>query len=77
MGRINDLYLTNLFIEHQYGREEFVKGLESSQKRVDSYYNKNPDYRIVHDNLKNMNIEGGVIYAGNPEVLKEVYPIPL
>ena len=26
------------------------------------------------DNLKNMNIEGGVIYAGNPEVLKEVCP---
>ena len=47
-------YFTLLFIEHQYGREEFVKGLESSQKRVDSYYNKNPDYRIVHDNLKNM-----------------------
>ena len=47
-------YFTLLFIEHQYGREEFIKGLESSQKRVDSYYNKNPDYRIVHDNLKNM-----------------------
>jgi len=47
-------YFTLLFIEHQYGREEFVKGLESSQKRVDSYYNKNPDYRIIHDNLKNM-----------------------
>ncbi len=47
-------YFTLLFIEHQYGREEFVKGLKSSQKSVDSYYKKNPDYRIVHDNLKNM-----------------------
>jgi aminopeptidase N len=47
-------YFTLLFIENEYGRKEFVKGLESSQKRVDSFYNKNPNYQIVHDNLKNM-----------------------
>ena len=47
-------YFTLLFIEHQYGREDFVKGLKSSQKRVDTFYDKNPNYRIVHDNLKNM-----------------------
>ena len=47
-------YFTLLFIEHEYGREEFVKGLESSQKSVDSFYDKNPKYQIVHDNLKNM-----------------------
>jgi aminopeptidase N len=33
-------YFTLLFIEHQYGR--------------DAFYEKNPDYRIVHDNLSDM-----------------------
>ena len=47
-------YFTLLFIEHEYGREEFVKGLKSSQKRVDSFHKKNPNYTIIHDNLKNM-----------------------
>ncbi len=47
-------YFTLLFIEHQYGRDEFVDGLKSSQKRVDTFYEKNPEYTIVHDNLKNM-----------------------
>lgn len=47
-------YFTLLFIEHEYGRDEFVSGLKSSKKRVDDFYAKNPDYRIVHDNLKDM-----------------------
>jgi len=47
-------YFTLLFIEHQYGREDFIMGLKSSQKRVDIFYDKNPNYRIVHDNLKDM-----------------------
>lgn len=47
-------YFTLLFIEHQYGRDEFVHGLRSSQDRVDSFYEKNPKYTIVHDNLKDM-----------------------
>lgn len=47
-------YFTLLFIEHQYGRDEFVDGLRSSQKRVDSFYEKRPEYTIVHDNLKDM-----------------------
>jgi len=47
-------YFTLLFIEHQYGRDAFVEGLESSKKRVNTFYEKNPDYRIVHDNLKDM-----------------------
>jgi len=47
-------YFTLLFIEHEYGRDAFLKGLESSKKRVNTFYEKNPDYRIVHDNLKDM-----------------------
>lgn len=47
-------YFTLLFIEHQYGRDAFVDGLISSKKRVDDFYAKDPGYRIVHDNLKDM-----------------------
>jgi len=47
-------YFTLLFIEHQYGRDEFIEGLRSSQKRVDTFYEKRPEYTIVHDNLKDM-----------------------
>ena len=48
-------YFTLLFIEHEYGREEFVNGLISSQKRVDAFHEKYPMYTIVHDNLQDMN----------------------
>jgi len=48
-------YFTLLFIEHAYGRDEFLKGLASSQKTVNTFQAKNPDYRIIHDNLKDMN----------------------
>lgn len=47
-------YFTLLFIEHHYGRDAFVEGLGSSKKSVDAFYAKQPDYRIIHDNLKNM-----------------------
>ena len=47
-------YFTLLFIEHEYGRDAFIEGLKSSQKRVDSFHEKNPNYTIIHDNLKNM-----------------------
>ena len=47
-------YFTLLFIEHEYGRDAFLKGLKSSQEMVNSFYEKNPKYRIIHDNLKNM-----------------------
>ncbi len=47
-------YFTLLFIEHQYGRDEFVAGLKSSKTSVDNFYAKTPNYRIIHDNLKNM-----------------------
>ena len=47
-------YFTLLFIEHEYGRDEFVKGLESSQLRVDAFHADHPDYTIVHRNLSDM-----------------------
>ena len=47
-------YFTLLFIEHEYGRDAFLKGLQSSKKRVDDFYEKNKDYTIIHDNLKDM-----------------------
>ncbi len=48
-------YFTLLFIEHQYGRDEFLEGLRSSKRSVDSFYLKTPNYRLIHDNLKDMN----------------------
>jgi aminopeptidase N len=47
-------YFTLLFIEHQYGRDAFIEGLRSSKTSVDNFYVKNPDYRIIHDDLKDM-----------------------
>jgi aminopeptidase N len=47
-------YFTLLFIEHEYGRDEFVKGLEASQRRVDAFQADHPDYTIVHRNLSDM-----------------------
>ena len=47
-------YFTLLFIEHAYGRDEFLKGLEASKKTVNTFYGKNPGYTIIHNNLKDM-----------------------
>lgn len=47
-------YFTLLFIEHEYGRDAFIEGLKASKNRVDDFSLKNPDYRIIHDNLKDM-----------------------
>ncbi len=47
-------YFTLLFMEHEYGRDAFVEGLRKSKKTVDEFYTKNPEYRIVHDNLTDM-----------------------
>jgi len=47
-------YFTLLFIEHEYGRDEFVKGLEASQRRVDAFHADHPEYTIVHRNLSDM-----------------------
>ncbi len=47
-------YFTLLFIEHAYGRDEFVTGLKSSAERVFRQYADDPGYRIVHDDLDDM-----------------------
>jgi aminopeptidase N len=47
-------YFTLLYIEHAYGRDEFLRGLEASRQRVLAFDKANPDYRIVHDNLDDM-----------------------
>lgn len=47
-------YFTLLFIEHEYGRDAFLEGLQSSKKKVDDFYEKNKEYILIHDNLKDM-----------------------
>ncbi len=47
-------YFTLLFIEHAYGRDEFVDGLRRSRETVLDFYAKTPDYRVVHENLDDM-----------------------
>ena len=48
-------YFTLLFKEHAYGHDEFVARARSTRgKRVFDFDAKNPDYRIVHDNLADM-----------------------
>ncbi|MYE16887.1 MAG: M1 family metallopeptidase [Gemmatimonadetes bacterium] len=47
-------YFTLLFREHAYGRDDFVTGLREAADRVWRWYDENPDYRIVHDNLTDM-----------------------
>ncbi len=47
-------YFTLLFIEHAYGRDEFVDGLRRSRQEVLDFYARTPDYRVVHENLDDM-----------------------
>ena len=63
-------YFTLLFIEHAYGHDEFMRGLESSRQRVLDFDLKQPDYRIVHDNLADMSkVTTGQIYQKGAWVL--------
>lgn len=47
-------YFTHLFIEHAYGRDEFVAGLVADREAIREFDLKNPDYRIIHDNIADM-----------------------
>ena len=47
-------YFTHLFIEHAYGHEELIAGLQSDRDHIYEFYEKHPDYRLVHDNLDDM-----------------------
>jgi len=48
-------YFTLLFLEHERGRDAFVKGLERSRRGIFDFQGKRPDYRLVHDDLRDMN----------------------
>ncbi|MEM7416075.1 MAG: M1 family metallopeptidase [Gemmatimonadota bacterium] len=63
-------YFTLLFIEHAYGRDEFVDGLRSSADRVFQQYEDDPGYRIVHDDLSDMRrVTSGATYQKGSWVL--------
>jgi aminopeptidase N len=47
-------YFTLLFVEHQYGKDAFMKGLADAKKKVYAFQEKDPDYRVVHNNLADM-----------------------
>lgn len=47
-------YFTSLYFEYAHGREAFVKRMIQSRDQVYEFYEENPDYRIVHDNLADM-----------------------
>lgn len=47
-------YFTHLYIEHAYGHDEFIAGLQSDRDQIYEFYEKDPDYRLVHDNLDDM-----------------------
>jgi aminopeptidase N len=47
-------YFTHLFVEHAYGRDEFLAGLREDRDAIREFDLENPGYRIVHDNLSDM-----------------------
>jgi len=47
-------YFTHLFIEQTYGRDEFLAGLRADRDAIRDFDLKNPNYRIVHDNIADM-----------------------
>jgi len=63
-------YFTLLFIEHAYGRDEFAAGLRRSRQTVLEFYQKAPDYRVVHENLDDMSkVTTGMTYQKGAWVL--------
>lgn len=47
-------YFTALFIEHAYGRDEFVKEMKDCRRVTFNFYKDNPTHTIVHNNLSDM-----------------------
>ena len=63
-------YFTSLFIEHAYGRDEFAQVLRDSRKTIVDFYDKRPDYRVVHENLSDMSqVTTGMTYQKGAWVL--------
>ena len=56
-------YFTLLFIEHAYGRDEFIAGLRDSRNTIITFDRKTPSYRVVHENLSDMSqVTTGMTY---------------
>lgn len=47
-------YFTALFIEHAYGRDEFVKEMQDCRRITFNFYKDNPNHTVVHNNLSDM-----------------------
>jgi aminopeptidase N len=63
-------YFTLLYIEHAYGRDEFLSGLQDSRRRILEFDKQRPDYRVVHDNLSDMSqVTTGQIYQKGAWIL--------
>jgi aminopeptidase N len=63
-------YFTLLFIEHAYGRDEFVAGLKNASARVFRQYADDPGYQIVHDDLQDMRrVTSGATYQKGAWIL--------
>ena len=63
-------YFTLLYIEHAYGRDEFLSGLTDSRRRILEFDKQRPDYRVVHDNLSDMSqVTTGQIYQKGAWIL--------
>lgn len=63
-------YFTLLYIEHAYGRDEFMSGLADSRRRILEFDKQRPDYRVVHDNLSDMSqVTTGQIYQKGAWIL--------
>ena len=63
-------YFTLLFIEHAYGRDEFVAGLRDSRRAVIDFDRKRPDYSVIHANLTDMaDVTTGMTYQKGSWVL--------
>jgi aminopeptidase N len=47
-------YFTHLFVEHTEGRDAFLAGMRADRDQIRDFDEKNPDYRVVHDDLADM-----------------------
>ncbi len=47
-------YFTHLFVEHAQGRDEMIAGLVRDRDEIRDFDKKQPQYRIVHENLADM-----------------------
>ena len=53
-GRGLNRLSSHLFIEHSYGHDELLASLRADRDAIREFDQKNPSYRIIHDNLSDM-----------------------